>query len=732
MISTGFTKNTSTGGTFPFLNNETPIIPTSVASTPPVKEETAPVKSRLWKVIDAICSPFKWIAGVFKDIGVFFKELFSEEDYNYEPSQSTLTPEQKNANELALYQTPLTGWTSQVETLEKQAKDTSKIVKAHDFSTPQKLLEWLRIHDTYSNTESPISKELHDKFNDLNGKVQGLKNPISDKPGNLSVPLSDMDKKHCKDLEAQQKAYKVLDDRLGKFMKNKGGDISKLWQTTFDSQFTNIVVVVQKHQVAVYQELQKLQQSVIDRSLLAGYRDYCELYGIIEKRLKDKDINPQFKITFARCVAQHEQIKQLGGIVSASLDQGLNNIGNTCWINSAIQALRKSPYLLARFRAEQVKYATDLKKYNDADEPTKTNLRSDLLIDRLLMLQALNAVFDAMESGQNVEGSLQKLQDQMFNSIKNNVVPSELSSNPGRQQDVAEVLMCFLNFIEYRVLRHKKIVKTTSEGDKEQVIHDLDTEGSKYSFSCLPLPIHSGFSLRELLEAESIEEAEIRKGKLEAKFRFAELPPVLVLSLVRFVKDEETVEQQKEIKKALESTFPDWNSEDVQAVSEFALQKVHGISMAQITNKITRPIPLKVGDELDLSESFITENDDLFDRRKARYELVSFIHHDGSLNHGHYTAAGVKPDGSWSDMSDTTVRTIDVMKKIAQNQALPEQDRKSIDELLTESERKELKKLNDKVSTAYAYVFQLKKGLDQGYEESDKKVAAEFAGPPLK
>jgi hypothetical protein len=710
---------------------------TTAAVAPPAIQQAAtaaqagaqqPAKSRFWKVIDAICSPFKWIADVFSGIGDFFKELMSEEDVNgFTSPQPVLTPEQRNANELTSNKTQLTQWTAQVDTLENQAKSAKTLITAHDFSTPQKFSEWVQVYNAYSSMESPIYQTLLSKCEVIEGQVKGLKNLVSDKPNSPPPQDPAILKKHCTALEAQQKEHNQLEKRLFTFMTTQGEEIQKLWRDTFDKEIKNIAAALTQIQIATLKDLQTLPQPIANSASLAGYREYCKLFEVIEKRLDATDANPRYKTDFAQCMAQHQLIKNIGGTVSATFDQGLNNLGNTCWMNSALQAFRKSPYLLGKFRSELAKFKSNPTSIKNAKE---TDAEFN---DRVLMLKALNFVFDAMESGNNVRDALTKLEDQMFRSIKNNVVSGELSRDRGRQKDVTVALECFLNVIDYRITPHKKTVKTVKNADGQQVTtENLIRYADDALFTCLPLAIHSNQTFQQLLESEAVQESPITEGTFKTERRYAELPPVLVTSLKRFASDEEAIKELDAIKVTMADAFRDWKPDMVTFVSEKALERMRGISMAQITSKITRPILLQPDDVLDLRKSFLTEELDKDDRSKARYRLVSVIHHEGASlladptdkegtsagqdkDRGHYTACGIKPDGAWSDMSDSSVKTIEATKKFRENKELNEQD------------KKELQELNDKVATGYAYIWELI-GLDQMVEEGDQKVASEFVG----
>lgn len=652
----------------------------AVASNPP-----KPAKPHVWKVIlNFISIPLKYIADIFSAIKIFFDD---DDMFNIPPA---LTQAQVNDKELADNSIQVKQWTTDIEALELKAQKVKQSIQTCDTSTTQNFLDWVQIFDTYSSTDSPLYQTITQKCYDLDRQIAGLKKPISDKSNGTQPPLDPALQKHCADLQKQVLEYRTLETRLVNFMTTQGDEIQKQWKDTFDKESVKIVKAFAQIQQVTLTTLQAVNPPVTDHKDIAICRDYMKLFQVLEKhgltvKLDQQGIRAQHDKV-------HQDITKLARALSATLDLPLDNIGNTCWMSSAIQALRKSPTLLAMIKAPLTQLP--------GEGPARWN-------DRKLMHAALNAVFDAMEYGGDVRQALVNLEGQMlalsydFKKYpnKDNLVPSDLSDRAmkGHQKDVAIALEFFLNVIDYKMTSNMKNIRN---GVMERDTPEPPT-------SCLSLALHPHKMFKELVEREAWQEADIKgngkNGKLRQERRFTALPPILVTSLKRFAIDQKKIEDLDLVAGRMAFAFPEfYGSPCIESASEALL----GYTRNQAMSKISSAIQLKAGEILDLSNSFLTADLSPADRQRAKWRLVSVIHHDGgSLTRGHYTACGLKPDGKWCALDDAHKQN-------------PVQDLSA-------------KAIDQQVESGYAFIWELFQGnVKEEHEKKEEAEAAPVASQP--
>ena len=307
---------------------------------------------------------------------------------------------------------------------------------------------------------------------------------------------------------------------------------------------------------------------------------------------------------------------------------GLVNLGNTCYINSAIQLLIHSDPLREYFLSGEYKNDLNRKKKETKFVKEFYRLLNGIYEDKCTVspvsfvthFKGLNSIFSGWRQNDSQE-ALSLILETLHIALSSEVtieavgdiktdldklmVESIASWNRSFNKEYSPI-------VDLTYGQHKSSITSIEDENKGEVLSN-----SYEPFAILNVPI-SGNTLYECMD--KYVEPEILKGEnryrnekngklteVEKAIRFVRTPNLLFIGLKRFRPDD-----------------------------------------SKITKLITFPIH-----DLDLSSYT-----DGYDKDESVYDLIGIINHFGGTTGGHYTAHCKNHDGKWYNFDDSTVRPI--------------------------------------------------------------------------
>jgi ubiquitin C-terminal hydrolase len=646
-------------------NKATTEVATAVTAAAAQTQAATNPKKHIWKSLtDGLSAPFVYVANKVSALWTYISEGFSElvdaifDDPDAQVDQITAQKKQystvKASNENTIKQL-----SNQIKDLEKNTKTAKNLIENFDISSQDKLLKWLQIPDTLSTiSPSGIIKSINDKIRQLTQSADSLRN-VAVAPAADVKQLAEMSDDQKKRIEDQKKLGKlnadhvvVLDQQIvalnallkeaqsllgaGEPVSKESGDDAIIieWKEQFEKSRSALAAKFEDIQQKTLKTLVEIMPPVKNREDLQFCCDYLKIYQTLYARSLFNDR--------ANIQAQHEQISKLSSALAVDLDQGIENLGNTCWLNSSIQALRKSPLLVLIKAPLQRKIGSNGVPESDAD-----------WADRNRVHQALQKAVYALEfqSANDVKDAINKLREAMFMVRNAAIVPMDLAdpNKKNTQHDSALAFRCFLTVIDYQI-KFRQYSKLNGVEQKPEEMNDL--------MMMFP-PISSTSTILEFLEGSQSGVKGVgakpvgggkRPNRLATQNRFVELPEKLIIQVSRFGKNEVIHKKLKnERKKQIEihKDDPSITRDQIYAGAELFTRLRH----SQIAEKQNTKINLRANEILDLSRSYLTE--DIPNREEALFQLVGVTCHTGSLEGGHYIACGRKLDGSWWEFNDS-------------------------------------------------------------------------------
>lgn len=689
-----------------------------IINVPPAKP-AATLGTRIWTVITDFMSGLQGIlSGIWSVIESVIFEDNVLDDTPKPPRQSPRVV--TNANILEKLETQFAGIHGIIKLFEK--------VNVPDFSTPKGFISWLKLPLLAEKVEHDIAF-----FNEERKSIGII---LKDLITNFSAKkkLESYDAELLKIFHEQEKQLERLNARaeqISRFSAKEACD--KNWIETFASHQSKILETYRLFQSSTLGSLKNMQRggkALSKRKELAPYDDYMGMHYVLYG-LSTLNDRPFTKMISALKIDDtdsiHKEIQQIGSLLARPFkDQigllNFNNLppaqrkgrGNTCWLNTSLQVIRRTPALMdlirapiqrrveteSEYKARLEAHAASCYQHNKETEEQFKRRKASVpsLSDtdskwnnRQRVHASLNGVLNAMEMGNEelTKSYLEELEELIATLPE---VPGSLRNNRGAHKDISEAILFFLKDVIGYSLKFQAH-KITSAAD---LTDKLEIE-VVWNYRIKNLPKDCPFIQR--LEAGARDENIVSRedGIHTRERRLSELPRFFITMANRFEGDDLPNPSNPASQWAAE----DQSKLEALLKSEPALlNKVKGlVKLGLQKNQAPRPYGHKVNDPvnfpkdqiLDLSKSFLTKDLPEGVRKCAKFQLTSFACHVGGLGGGHYSAFGKGEDGSWRHYDDHIVFPV-----------------KNI----------------DNVGTSYLQVWQL-------IEEVDVKAAAAEAVPPV-
>lgn len=651
------------------------------SNNPPVVSRS--LGSRVWSVISFIFTPLYAIGNIIGGALSWIYDAVLGDDDEGEYHQSTI---ETNAKELKRIQTEL----KEIQRRQKSYDDKDALP---NLGSLKELVKWLQLPQELDRLERDRASFVAAiaKFR------ESLKKNIDAVPRCQLDPEKNIEDQK-REREELQKTFneqlKQLNEIDGTFQRVPflAENIRKKWSENLNKNIDQIEKAYQQAQqttLGLLEGIQKGGKKVSDRKDLAAYYEYMSLSNLL------KDL---FTNLVQKNQACHHQIQKIARHLAKPLsdDIGLRNLndlpyadrkgrGNTCWLNSALQAMRRTPSLVALIRnpiqrrieaqeslkARQAQYVESVAKQSGETEEAFRMRKSRPVVslsetdeqwnNRQAIHNVLNNVFNAMEEGDTewIDRSVESL-EHLLATLPD--VPLELRENRGAQKDISYAFLCFLGVVDYKLAF--KAHKITDDGKDEQL-----RDESELLWNFPVVGVNKGCPFVERLERGAKERVETNSGRYTKERRLSALPRFFITMANRF--EGEAPVAPPELPKPLSSAHqarvdallgpePEVLAEVNKRLKrldelekQIALQKKE--QSRAYGKKAEDLVEFPKDHIVDLSKSFLTADLPPNERLRAKFRLTSFPHHSGGLGGGHYTAYGRGQDGIWRYYNDSRV-----------------------------------------------------------------------------
>lgn len=687
----------------------------ATAATAQTQAVISSPKKHIWRTLsDGLSAPFisvarkvaaawasvkeSWTSAA--DVMVeLFEWLFEDEDVVVDP---VTAHKNSRKNEEAQNNDAIKRFSEQIKKIQENTTNANQLISSFDVSSPEKLLKWLQIPENFSTVSSPSAIEAA-----IGTKIAAFTQHKERLTATQSTPAAiTTDKLTPEQLENEQNSKKKadIDARFLTVLENQIYQLEQLqkevinlvpakeseskekeesaskeesssqveinpivnqWYAQFEQNKAAISATFNQMQQKTLVDLKKLERdkSVKTQGDLKFYLEYFNVYFALEKcQLLDK---------LGVDGVNHLEIERISGSLAVGFEQGIVNLRNTCWLNSGLQAMRKSPKIMALLRTKLVRMANE----DNAHFAERERIQGKLI-----------AAFGALDFGDanKIEKAVKELIKALLDSkgSPNGIVPIELTQNEGIQKDPTDLIRCVFNVINYRVPCSSI---QTVEGTA-QVSDDPDGLGFLAVFPT------RGKSFEELIDGailpENVQGYRNKDGKVvpcmkERKLKGdAPLPEVFITAVQRLAGDPVRAAELTDVRNRIRDAFPDRPLTPQQLNDAAAI--IYGASWNQLNGKNDDPVSITFDAVnrnyiLDLTNSALTSTlpkvqdpDGNEGRQPLRYRLVSVINHQGGINGGHYVACGMRPDAVkgqadfWTHMNDTNVGSLNEQAAAAQ------------------------------------------------------------------
>lgn len=311
-------------------------------------------------------------------------------------------------------------------------------------------------------------------------------------------------------------------------------------------------------------------------SVLAHFQELFEkeMISKVKKNKTDFVKFYQYKRVFSSFVeehlanetnAKHQALVKIFSTLSFPLaGKGLPNLGNTCWLNAALQSISKYPFNApliiipqesdAQYKERQEIAANGLKK-NDGESTDQFNKRQEAQKQKLVRLGETDEEFnvrlkvqqlqrdfrEAMIVGENVSEKLQGLYE-YITSI--DIFPPSLRENEVGHKDSAE----FIEFL-FGTIYHF----TTSLTETKVPLNsasNLPVERDVQESRLWPVPIKMGMDFKQLFNLSTTQQTEETTGVYTRNLYFKEAPKVFITQLKRFHVEDSKHTKENQVKES--------------------------------------------------------------------------------------------------------------------------------------------------------------------------------------
>lgn len=621
--------------------------------------QTPNPKSCVWTVLTVITkgtyNPLHWIACI---VSTIWDCIMCKEENPNDPVYMRKVLIQTHENKIE-------GLQSKISQIQSKANALQTTISSSQVTTAESLYKWIQVLNELAELRAQgdavffdidaLGASTKEEWDKLKEEQAPKKQPPEAPPQQVDPSVQE----HLLQFQEQNVQCGQLLERLNKFF-GKHQDLKTL-KTAKDQQAAqsalSLLGGIQTKTLATLREKAK-QGPIRERKDVKDYFEYSHLFDAIKKhKLLSKEQIEGFSKT-------HTEILGAAGSLTKEWDseRPLKNYGNTCWLNSTIQAIYHCPPLRAMMRQELVR-ENRMSIYGQPIESDAT------WSGRSLVYGKLQNLFVTMDLGEDdkVAQALQDLVDCIHETNNDYVVSLELSKRNGGQNPVLTSVTDFLRIIGFKIdftVYGKKVFNDKQRPSVTEVRHRDEDFETCWIIDMPSKLLKKNAPFVDFLEAAATErdiqlseDPKRSEGILQQKKTFTTLPPVFVTAMKRMHSEpiSPEVHQDAETMMAAFAGRDDIWGEDPQenwntAVNAaLALHKGNG---GGGSGKIETPINLQAGQQLDLSKSFLTTG--LAERARAKYRLVSVADQSGGLEGGHFVAYTRQGD-KWSTMSDESV-----------------------------------------------------------------------------
>lgn len=358
------------------------------------------------------------------------------------------------------------------------------------------------------------------------------------------------------------------------------------------------------------------------------------------------------KIVFLEDLSNEEKAKMLRE-KGEELVYGLQNLGNTCYLNSTLQCLGRVPELRKALEEvhdkpsiqgnQDMNYLYMLVRELGAVYKSLDNAHDTVVPAKLVeILRTINPMFAEAEKGYYKQQDAEECWSLLINSIR------DILPNPNKEEKFSDYLTDELFGIQLEV-NMKNIEEPSETRSSKEVIYKL--------------PCYIDNNTTELVEGlkssmkENIElNSELlgRNTFFEKSQKLARLPPYLTIQFMRFFWKQANVSTGSKAGKA-------------KILKSVVFSKI--IDLYDLCSDSTKEI-LNLGRNIETKmlkddKNFRIENVTNPENKEmiptGRYQLVAVVTHQGrSSESGHYIGWTHKKDDKWTKFDDDVITTVNV------------------------------------------------------------------------
>lgn len=355
------------------------------------------------------------------------------------------------------------------------------------------------------------------------------------------------------------------------------------------------------------------------KNRLVAYTNYCLIYAYLQEK--------QLPIVSTGDQAIHNQIMVNGEKLNSLCNKRLENLGNTCWLNTSLQSI--------------VSLDKWVMNPNTKPTPKQGTEGNENYVARCLVLEALRIFYYALlkEDASQWKEAL----DLFLKVLKVPGMPADFRLNSGAQQDPRAILNMILDAMGIGI----------SFGIRRSASQDKEDSSEKRTTFQISL---KRSSQKKMLKIEELAEEYCKAKQENTKWKnhpnhtvehwIKEVPPILMLDFQRS-NQEDLSEKRKGLCDLIKKN-PKYKSLK-EATEEDLLASVNRTLKPEFSKDKTTPFEFPKDGQVKMK---------IFGRKKEKetYQIVSFTLHEGKdLNAGHWVCCRKDRDGLWRLYSDNNV-----------------------------------------------------------------------------